>query len=290
MYSRYPWTKLSPKPRHFYICISAMQVMARCRSQGLTVAVQDIMQAKSINQLATLVKLSKKNMNAEKSEKAEMTGRIEKAEKPQINNKIESIPQCDIILELQKVWSHALNLALDETELDCSFLHLGGDSISAMQVMAKCRSQGIKITVKDIMQARSIRELSTQVTFSGGRRPRAEAEVEIPQKLEDTRSFNLSPIQQLYFDCVGDNWKQFNQSVLMRLTSERSPDDIARAITKLVTIHPMLRARFEKNEAGNWHQWISGDILTSYRFRAHNDVKPSQKAKFLWLLITLLSM
>ncbi|KMU89701.1 HC-toxin synthetase [Coccidioides immitis H538.4] len=256
--------------------ISAMQVMARCRSQGLTVAVQDIMQAKSINQLATLVKLSKKNMNAEKSEKAEMTGRIEKAEKPQINNKIESIPQCDIILELQKVWSHALNLALDETELDCSFLHLGGDSISAMQVMAKCRSQGIKITVKDIMQARSIRELSTQVTFSGGRRPRAEAEVEIPQKLEDTRSFNLSPIQQLYFDCVGDNWKQFNQSVLMRLTSERSPDDIARAITKLVTIHPMLRARFEKNEAGNWHQWISGDILTSYRFRAHNDVKPSQ--------------
>ncbi|KAL1959112.1 hypothetical protein VTO42DRAFT_2899 [Malbranchea cinnamomea] len=102
-----------------------------------------------------------------------------KAQKP-----IEVDPNIDIPEALRKVWSHILKLPIEEVDLDSSFLQLvgtqallsldlaltsyfaqGGDSISAMQVMARCRSQGFTVTVQDIIASKSIRELATKVTL-----------------------------------------------------------------------------------------------------------------------------
>lgn len=136
----------------------------------------------------------------------------------------------------------------------------GGDSISAMQVMARCRSRGIGVTVQDIIGSESISELAKKSTLPKGT---------TPQKSEDEKPFDLSPIQQVYLQNVGDNWQQFNQSVLMRLTKTISPHTVRSAFDQLIKAHSMLRARFERSHDGSWKQRISKDVRGSYRFHTH---------------------
>jgi aryl carrier-like protein len=162
--------------------------------------------------------------------------------------------------QLQEIWGHVLNLAPQRVGLNQSFLHLGGDSISAMQVMARCRSEGIGVTVQDIIRSRSISDLASRVSLPE----------QITYEGEDAHEFDLSPIQQLYFSCVGSNWAQFNQSILLRASRKLSSEDVTRAFNAVVKAHSMLRARFRKDGTGHWRQRITTDIAGSYRFRAHN--------------------
>ncbi|OCL14025.1 nonribosomal peptide synthase [Glonium stellatum] len=162
--------------------------------------------------------------------------------------------------QLQLIWGHVLNLTPERVGFNQSFLHLGGDSISAMQVMARCRSEGIGVTVQDIIRSRSIMDLASRVSL-----PKQAA-----YEGEDAHEFDLSPIQQLYFTCVGSHVSQFNQSVLLRFRHRANSEDVSRNIKALVNTHSMLRARFRKDGTGNWRQRITTDIPGSYRFRTHN--------------------
>jgi len=170
-------------------------------------------------------------------------------------------PGTGVERQLQSIFSHVLNLSSDQVGLNQSFLHLGGDSISAMQVSSRCREENLGVTVQDIIRSKSIVQLASLVTLPE----------EVSYQDEETeRAFDLSPIQQLYFECVGDNWTHFNQSVLLRLTRKFSSDDIAQALEAIATSHSMLRARFSRDKEGIWRQRIGRDIPGSYQFRVHN--------------------
>ncbi|OCL10211.1 nonribosomal peptide synthase-like protein [Glonium stellatum] len=163
--------------------------------------------------------------------------------------------------KLQAIIGAVLNLPPKEVGLHQSFLHLGGDSISAMQVSGRCRSEGIGATVHDIIRSKSISQLAEKITLPQ----------DVPQEKtqESDQPFDLAPIQQLFFKCVGDAHTHFNQSVVLRLTRKIEPGDMDNAIQALVNTHSMLRARFIKDEAGAWRQRIMKDTKKSYRFRTH---------------------
>lgn len=72
--------------------------------------------------------------------------------------------------------------------------------------------------------------------------------------------FDLSPIQKLYFKCVGENFNHFNQSVRVRLTRNTTPERMAFAVESLVLSHSMLRARFFKNEVRDSKLFISSSL------------------------------
>lgn len=55
-------------------------------------------------------------------------------------------------LQLRAIWGAALNLPPDKIGFHQNFLSVGGDSISAMQVMSNCRAEGLGLTVQDIIQ------------------------------------------------------------------------------------------------------------------------------------------
>jgi amino acid adenylation domain-containing protein/non-ribosomal peptide synthase protein (TIGR01720 family) len=148
---------------------------------------------------------------------------------------------------LQIIWGEVLNLPPDKIGLHKSFIHLGGDSISAMQVMSRCRAKGMGVTVQHILQSKSITELAFRVAMLKEESFEVEA-VDQP--------FNLSPIQKLYFDAVGDRKTQFNQSTILRLARRVEPSAIGRAVAAIVKSHSMLRARFFKNDLGVWQQRI----------------------------------
>ncbi|OJJ94691.1 hypothetical protein ASPACDRAFT_37457 [Aspergillus aculeatus ATCC 16872] len=165
----------------------------------------------------------------------------------------QNLPSTALEKQLAQVWSHVLNLPLEAIGLNRSFLSLGGDSITAMQVVARCRSQGIDLSVQDILQPKS---LAGVVARGHAAKPRSavtrEEVYDVP--------FELSPIQQLYFeDVVPANERQqhhYNQSVLLRVTHPISSSQLSAAIEKIVNCHAMLRARFHQDVDGKWTQLV----------------------------------
>lgn len=81
--------------------------------------------------------------------------------------------------------------------------------------------------------------------------------------------FDLSPIQRIFFQTVGNTYNHFNQTEIFRLARNFEVDEIKTAIISLVTMHPMLRARFFKDESGIWRQRLETDTNNSFRLRHH---------------------
>lgn len=129
--------------------------------------------------------------------------------------------------------------------------------MSAMAVMSKCRSQNLGVTVENIITCKSIRDLASLVT--------------LPQKVTHTeetyQEFDLSPIQSLYFRCMNGQPNHFNQSIMVDITDSLSKDQVKGAMSKLVSVHSMLRARFSRDGNGIWKQRILQDPQSSFSFR-----------------------
>ncbi|CAG7953676.1 unnamed protein product [Penicillium nalgiovense] len=162
------------------------------------------------------------------------------------------LPTTELEKQMAKVWSHVLNLPVESIGVNRSFLSLGGDSITAMQVVSRCRTNDIELSVQDILQAKSLAAVAARAITATHSAVLREEQYDVP--------FELSPIQQLYFEEVargeGEHNHHYNQSVLMRATRSISHSDLSRAITQLVASHAMLRARFSQQADGQWVQLV----------------------------------
>lgn len=169
---------------------------------------------------------------------------------------------------LRVLIAQVLNLPLTSVDSNKSFVNLGGDSISAMLLMSRCKSQHLSIKVRDILRCRSITELSRCVDKSFTAPEAAQIEDIVGEP------FGLTPIQQYYFqrepegDLVGGA-NRFNQSFILRLTRPYSAEAVAAAVNAVVERHSMLRCRFTKSDLGQWQQFIlpSSGLESSHIFR-----------------------
>ena len=175
-------------------------------------------------------------------------------------DQVADVRATDVEKHLQTIFGNVLNLPTDKIGIHQSFLHLGGDSITAMQVMALCRAEELGVTVQDIIQSKSISDLASRVTLP---------KTHIHFSEESDVLFDLSPIQRLYFELMGNEPNHFNQSVLLRLGYPKQSTDVVRSIEAIVQSHSILRARFFQTELGEWKQKITQDVAGSYRFRTH---------------------
>jgi hypothetical protein len=146
--------------------------------------------------------------------------------------------------------------------MNSSFISLGGDSITAMQVMAMARRKDITFSMAEVLRSKSIHQLAASAHFEGDR-------VFQEEKIED--NFELSPIQQLFFQKEAADKQRpdsrFNQSFSLRITRTVDPQAVEDAINKIVQQHSMLRAKFKKDSSGIWQQRISGE--NSHQFKNH---------------------
>jgi amino acid adenylation domain-containing protein/non-ribosomal peptide synthase protein (TIGR01720 family) len=162
---------------------------------------------------------------------------------------------------LQQVLGRVLNVPPDSISLNRSFLSLGGDSITAMQVVSRGRAEGIAVKVQDILQSQTISQLALIAKDS--------SRTVLCWVDEVDKSFDLSPVQQMYFEMAGQKPNRFNQSFFLRMTRETRAQDVALTVEAVVKQHSMLRARFHQQDDGRWCQFISTNINDSYRFRLH---------------------
>lgn len=147
---------------------------------------------------------------------------------------------------LQSIWIHVLNLP--HVALDQPFLSVGGDSISAMQVVGQCRKEGMSVGVQDVLRCRSILQLATTV------KEVENASYDHEEYFDE--EFQLTPIQYLYFQRP-NTYGHFNQSFYLRVTRKTSLPDFKAAVEQLVARHSMLRARFSFSEEHGWQQRLT---------------------------------
>ncbi|KAF2106754.1 hypothetical protein BDV96DRAFT_654318 [Lophiotrema nucula] len=167
--------------------------------------------------------------------------------------------------QLRSIVSTVLNLPPANTGLSKSFLSLGGDSITAMQVMARCRGAGLAVSVKDILRSKSITELSYCVKSASETAYSVEEQFDVP--------FELSPVQRMYFDIAPpeiDDSRQtrFNQSFFLKVERPVAGPNVAKALELVVTQHSMLRVRFVQQDA-RWMQVIPSKVAETFSFTVH---------------------
>lgn len=174
--------------------------------------------------------------------------------------------------KLRIIFAKVLNLAPEDIKTGLSFLRLGGDSLAAMRVSSLCRAQGLTVSVEDIFMSKSIAALAAAVSVS-----RAPAAVK-KQVQNYELPFELSPIQKLFLDTVGEQRSHFNQSTIFKLSRSFELKEIENALNTLVETHPMLRARYFQDESRVWKQTV-GKIPNPFRLRYHQ--VESAKEEFL---------
>lgn len=179
-------------------------------------------------------------------------------------------PVSDMEKQLQQVWMSVLNLSASEVPANKSFVRLGGDSISAMQVVSRARLRNIEFTVTDVLQTANIEKLALCCRNIERNGIAKAAEIQ-SEDYGNAGTFNLSPVQQMFFKAYPDGLDHWNQSFTLKLNKRVRIEAFIAAIRQIVSRHPMLRARFEKQEQTNdWVQSSAADDESSFAFTEHS--------------------
>ncbi|KAK4126781.1 non-ribosomal peptide synthetase [Parathielavia appendiculata] len=173
--------------------------------------------------------------------------------------------------QVRIIWSDILNVAPQTIGQNTSFLRVGGDSISAMQVVTRCRNEGIMVTVQDLLKSKTIADFCEKATTV--KQATLTTLVEEP---ESETPFALSPIQKWFMALAPNAPSHFNQSHLLRFTQAVDFGKLRSALLTIIERHPMLRARFQQAN-GSWQQYISSDAGGSLRCRQFRSVWTMQK-------------
>lgn len=141
-------------------------------------------------------------------------------------------------------------LGQPELRLDDNFFAVGGDSILSLQIIARARQQGLKLTPKQVFECPSVSGWATQAVDLSNKGP-AVQRYSLP-----TGPFALTPIQQWYFDHQHGAPQHWNQSLLLSLAQPLDPLRLNAAAQALLTRHASLRLIFEPTEASglDWQQ------------------------------------
>ncbi|KAF5261826.1 hypothetical protein FOXYS1_7471 [Fusarium oxysporum] len=175
-------------------------------------------------------------------------------------------PAKEVAHIISEAVAEVINLLPTQVPLRRSFISMGGDSITAMQVMALCRRRGVSLPVQDILKSTNIMAMAAKA------QQLRDSSVDSPNNADlgdELASFPLSPIQKLHLTQFPDGENHYNQSMLLNLRRPTSDSVLHSALLELVRRHPMLRARFEKGSpGGQWTQRVTNDVQGSLSYAA----------------------
>jgi len=177
-----------------------------------------------------------------------INGKLDKAGLPEpgIDWKDEYVlPKTEEEKLLAEVWAKVLRRenigAMD------NFFSAGGDSIKSIQIGSRMRALGYELSVKDIFNAPTIKELATKL--------RVIKTVSHQSKI--TGRVGLTPIQRWFFDGPVVAKQHYNQSVMLHLPEGLSVPEARALFGKLQEHHDALRMVF-RQEGEEWSEINKG--------------------------------
>ncbi|MEI6145688.1 MAG: amino acid adenylation domain-containing protein [Methylococcales bacterium] len=138
----------------------------------------------------------------------------------------------DIESQLVTIWQEVLDQK--PIGIHDHYFHRGGDSIRAIQIVARLRERNLKLDVRDIFQYPTIHELALQV----GQVTR------IVDQSPVTGIVTLTPIQHWFFSQPNACPQHFNQAILLKFSRSVQKADLLKVLTFLHNHHDALRTKF----------------------------------------------
>ncbi|MEW6365364.1 MAG: amino acid adenylation domain-containing protein [Acidobacteriota bacterium] len=150
-------------------------------------------------------------------------------------------PQGESETILAGIWKELLRV--ERVSRHDNFIELGGDSIKAIQAVARCRRLNLAIRVPDLLGGHTVATLAKVIG----------APAAAPASVSATGAWPLTPIQRWFFASHVGTEHHFNQAVL--LTGRRRLDAaiLERALGRVIGAHDIFRTRFRREGAG----WIA---------------------------------
>ena len=131
---------------------------------------------------------------------------------------------------------------------DAHYFNSGGDSIKAIQMTARLRTRGFRLTLRDVFGRPRFADLAAALVT---------AEVAEPDAMVETGEVPFTPIQRWMLETYAPPYDHFNQATLLESAERLRPDLLRKAVEQLVARHGMLRCRLERTDAtGGWKQTI----------------------------------
>ena len=172
------------------------------------------------------------------------------------------VPSTKEEITLLEVWMEVLNVPTEAISTDTPFTCLGGDTITGMQVVSRCRARNIAISVGDLLQERTIKRTARRSTPIIHVPPVAAEEVE-------GDAWQLSPTRQMVFEMYPQGHNHLNQSFLLKLVQMMLGSTLEKILRSVVTRHSMLRARFRQNKNGEWELFVAKSDPQAFAFSEH---------------------
>ncbi len=148
----------------------------------------------------------------------------------------------DSAVEEILVGIYAEVLGVEHVGIDDSFFDLGGDSLSAMQVVTRAQAAGLTFRPRDIFVEQTVAGLAAVAAMADG----AAAVVD-----EGTGPVLATPIMRWLHE-VGGPREQFNQTVLLQAPAAVALADVVVLVQALLDRHAMLRLRVDDDGRGGW--------------------------------------
>ncbi|RST55769.1 non-ribosomal peptide synthetase [Variovorax sp. MHTC-1] len=157
---------------------------------------------------------------------------------------------------LAAVWAEVLRV--ERVGRHDNFFELGGDSILTLQVVARARKRGLRLSPKQLMEQQTIaRTIAMQVP--------AEPVPAPASQLDEGGEIALTPIQRWFFEQPLRERDHWNQSVLFEVDAPLDEARMRRSLQRLVEQHDALRLQFVERQ-GRWHQQHRARAEDAWRF------------------------
>ena len=155
-------------------------------------------------------------------------------------------PGDEMEAQLAQVWREVLGV--ERVGINDDFFELGGDSIKAIQIIARLKKHQLKLKIKDLFIYHTIKEIKHQVHQERGD--------EIEQGIV-TGEVELTPIQEWFFEQKMANPHHFNQAVVLYNRNEFDYSSVKEVFAKILEHHDALRTIYRTGE-NKVSQYIRG--------------------------------
>src|SRR5581483_9885078 len=152
---------------------------------------------------------------------------------------------------LAHVWQDLLRV--ERVGRHDNFYELGGDSIVAMQVVARAARAGVFVGVRDVIECQTVAVLATRHRGAGTQRDQDEVSGE----------FLPLPIHREMFTGDFDALHRYNMSMLFEVGEDFTETELRAIVAALYRRHDALRIRFraEGGEIVAWHAPLSDALI-----------------------------
>ncbi len=153
-------------------------------------------------------------------------------------------PRTETERVLAAVWCEVLGV--ERIGMRDDFFQLGGDSIMAIQIVARAQRFGVTLTPTVLFDTPNIEGLAQAVT----------AAIEAADEGPGHGTVGLTPAQLWLFEQDQPHAEQWNQVLYVAVPDSHDESSIGTALSRCVEHHGALRQSFERDATGHWRSEI----------------------------------